>query len=112
MDDASYAVNQPLKDALMNYTPTVVAIGSGFTDTTTDPVVTTETTKQTTVTTTTTTVSVSQDTSATATTVTTRDTTPTTPDVPVEGDIFCSPDGKGSGTSEKDPASVTDASPS
>ena len=109
VDDASYAVNQPLKDALMNYTPTVVAIGSGFTDTTTDPVVTTETTKQTTVTTTTTTVSVSQDTSATATTVTTRDTTPTTPDVPVEGDIFCSPDGKGSGTSEKDPASVTDA---
>ena len=109
VDDASYAVNQPLQDALMNYTPTVVAIGSGFTDTTTDPVVTTETTKQTTVTTTTTTVSVSQDTSATATTVTTRDTTPTTPDVPVEGDIFCSPDGKGSGTSEKDPASVTDA---
>ena len=27
----------------------------------------------------------------------------------MEGDIFCSPDGKGSGTSEKDPASVTDA---
>ena len=109
-DDTSYAVNQELKDALMSYKPTVVAIGSGFTDSGSDPVVTTETAKQTTVTTVNTTVSVSKDTSATAaTTATTKATVPTTPDVPSAGDIFCAPDGKGSGDSEKDPASVTDA---
>ena len=107
VDDTSYAVNQALKDALVNYKSSIVAIGSGFTDSTTDPVVTTEETKTTTVTTT---VSVSKDTTATAlTTATTKNTTPTTPDVPVAGDIFCSPTGTGSGSSEKDPASVTDA---
>lgn len=107
VDDTSYAVNQALKDALVNYKSSIVAIGSGFTDSTTDPVVTTEETKTTTVTTT---VSVSKDTTATAlTTATTKNTTPTTPDVPVAGDIFCSPAGTGSGSSEKDPASVTDA---
>ena len=107
VDDTSYAVNQALKDALVNYKSSIVAIGSGFTDSTTDPVVTTEETKTTTVTTT---VSVSKDTTATAlTTATTKNTTPTTPDVPVAGDIFCSPTGIGSGSSEKDPASVTDA---
>lgn len=37
VDDASYAVNQALKDALVNYKPTVIAIGGGFTDNTSDP---------------------------------------------------------------------------
>ena len=41
VDDASYAVNQALKDALVNYKPTVIAIGGGFTDNTSDPIVTT-----------------------------------------------------------------------
>lgn len=101
VDDASYAVNTALKAALTSYDDSIVAIGSGFTDNT-DPVTTTTTsqTLQTTTTTVTTTVSSKQTASATTT---------KTPDVPTTGDIFCSPTGTGSGASESDPASVTDA---
>ena len=111
VDDASYAVNQALKNALVNYKPTVIAIGGGFTDNTSDPIVTTATTAVSNTTTTTkTTVSVTAS-STGATTVSTmgRVTVPTTPDVPAAGDIFCSPNGTGSGDSEKDPTSVTNA---
>ena len=111
VDDASYAVNQALKDALVNYKPTVIAIGGGFTDNTSDPIVTTATTAVSNTTTTTkTTVSVTaSSTGATTVSTTGRVTAPTTPDVPAAGDIFCSPNGTGSGDSEKDPTSVTNA---
>ena len=111
VDDASYAVNQALKNALVNYKPTVIAIGGGFTDNTTDPIVTTATTAVSNTTTTTkTTVSVTaSSTGATTVSTTGRVTVPTTPDVPAAGDIFCSPNGTGSGDSEKDPTSVTNA---
>ena len=111
VDDASYAVNQALKNALVNYKPTVIAIGGGFTDNTTDPIVTTATTAVSNTTTTTkTTVSVTaSSTGATTVSTTGRVTAPTTPDVPAAGDIFCSPNGTGSGDSEKDPTSVTNA---
>lgn len=101
VDDASYAVNTALKAALTSYDDTIVAIGSGFTDNT-DPITTTTTDQplQTTTTTVTTTVSSNQ----TAVTTNTK-----APDVPTAGDIFCSPTGSGSGESESDPASVTDA---
>ena len=111
VDDASYAVNQALKNALVNYKPTVIAIGGGFTDNTSDPIVTTATTAVSNTTTTTkTTVSVTaSSTGATTVSTTGRVTAPTTPDVPAAGDIFCSPNGTGSGDSEKDPTSVTNA---
>ena len=111
VDDASYAVNQALKNALVNYKPTVIAIGGGFTDNTSDPIVTTATTVVSNTTTTTkTTVSVTaSSTGATTVSTTGRVTVPTTPDVPAAGDIFCSPNGTGSGDSEKDPTSVTNA---
>ena len=111
VDDASYAVNQALKNALVNYKPTVIAIGGGFTDNTSDPIVTTATTAVSNTTTTTkTTVSVTaSSTGATTVSTTGRVTVPTTPDVPAAGDIFCSPNGTGSGDSEKDPTSVTNA---
>lgn len=108
VDDASYAVNNALKQALVNYKPTVIAIGSGFSENT-DPVVTTEVTTGSTLetTTVTTTVTASSEKPATVTTMGTA--APVTPDVPAAGDIFCAPNGTGSGESEKDPASVTDA---
>ena len=111
VDDTSYAVNQALKEALVNYKPTVIAIGEGFTDDTSDPIVTTTTTAVSNTTTTTkTTVSVvTSSTGATTVSTTGKVTTPTTPDVPAAGDIFCSPTGTGSGDSEKDPTSVTNA---
>ena len=111
VDDASYDVNQALKNALVNYKPTVIAIGGGFTDNTSDPIVTTATTAVSNTTTTTkTTVSVTaSSTGATTVSTTGRVTAPTTPDVPAAGDIFCSPNGTGSGDSEKDPTSVTNA---
>ena len=111
VDDTSYAVNQALKEALVNYKPTVIAIGEGFTDDTSDPIVTTTTTAVSNTTTTTkTTVSVvTSNTGATTVSTTGKVTTPTTPDVPAAGDIFCSPTGTGSGDSEKDPTSVTNA---
>lgn len=111
VDDASYAVNQALKNALVNYKSTVIAIGGGFTDNTSDPIVTTATTAVSNTTTTTkTTVSVTaSSTGATTVSTTGRVTAPTTPDVPAAGDIFCSPNGTGSGDSEKDPTSVTNA---
>lgn len=111
VDDASYDVNQALKNALVNYKPTVIAIGGGFTDNTSDPIVTTATTAVSNTTTTTkTTVSVTaSSTGATTVSTTGRVTVPTTPDVPAAGDIFCSPNGTGSGDSEKDPTSVTNA---
>lgn len=102
VDDASYAVNQALKDALVAYDDSILAIGSGFTSNT-DPITTTTTaeTQQTTKGTTTT-VSVTSNGQGTAVT-----TAP--PDVVKDGDIFCAPNGKGSGKSESDPADVVSA---
>ncbi len=54
-DDEDYSVNTELMAALVSYTSSVVAIGSGFTDDTSDTVFTTTTTTTTTATTTTTT---------------------------------------------------------
>lgn len=101
VDDESYDVNQELMAALKAYKSSVVAIGSGFTDDTQEPTTTTEP-AQTTVTTT---VSVE----TTTTQGTAAVTTAPIPDTPQEGDIFCAPNGSGSGTSESDPTSVTNA---
>lgn len=111
VDDKSYDVNEALMAALQAYKSPVVAIGSGFTDDTTEPITTTTVseTPGTTVTTVTTTVSAEQTTSAITTATSKTTITPIEPDVPQDGDIFCSPTGKGSGTSESDPASVVDA---
>ncbi|MDE5753900.1 MAG: right-handed parallel beta-helix repeat-containing protein [Oscillospiraceae bacterium] len=106
VDDESYAVNQALKDTLVAYDDRIVAIGSGFTDST-DPSATEPTTPQ-----------------------------PTTPQPtdpkPIETDpveqptkapdptdpvvtpsyssvIYAAPDGKGSGKTTADPAGVLDA---
>ncbi|MCD7960082.1 MAG: right-handed parallel beta-helix repeat-containing protein [Ruminococcus sp.] len=93
-DDTDYSVNTELMAVLTSYSSSVIAIGSGFTDSTEEPDTTT------TITTTTNTAS----TAASATT-----TAMTTEDVVTDGDIFCSPDGTGSGETASDPATVTDA---
>ncbi len=102
VDDSSSDVNTALKSALVAYDDSIVAIGSGFTSST-DPITTTTTAEtQQTAKSTTTTVSVTSNGLGTAVT-----TTP--PDVVKDGDIFCAPNGKGSGKSESDPADVVSA---
>lgn len=103
VDDESYDVNQDLKDALVAYDDSIIAIGSGFTDNTETPTTTTTTQTTTTGAEITTTVSTSGQATVTQPPVV------TTPVEPEAGDIFCSPDGKGSGASESDPTSVEDA---
>ncbi len=49
-DDESYAVNQALKDAIVNYKSTIIAVGSGFKEDNTDPPAVSSTTTVTTVT--------------------------------------------------------------
>lgn len=92
-DDTDYSVNTELMAVLTSYSSSVIAIGSGFTDSTEEPDTTT---------TTTTTIN-------TASTAASTTTTATTEDVVTDGDIFCSPDGTGSGETASDPATVIDA---
>lgn len=101
-DDADYAVNSSLMSQLQSYKSSVIAIGSGFTDST-DPKETT-TPAQTTAPIVTTAKVTTEGTAVAQTTVATK-----APDQPSDGDIFCAPNASGSGATEKDPASVTDA---
>ncbi len=77
--DESSSVDTGLKEALRAYTSSVVAIGSGFSDSTS-----------------------SSGSSSSGSSTTTDDTV-------TDGDIFCSPTGTGSGSSENDPTSVETA---
>lgn len=108
VDDASYAVNQALKNALVAYKGTVVAIGGNFTDddTPASPPTTTET--QPTVTTVTTTTAAP----AQTTTTTTPEVPPTSGvKAPFSGDkvIFASPNGGGDGKTKETPTDVRTA---
>lgn len=100
VDDESYAVNQALKDALVAYDDSIIAIGSGFQDADT-PITTQPTT--TTVTTVTTTVTQPSQTTTTA--------KPVTPSNPVVGNnvIYVSPSGNGDGKSIDNPTDVLTA---
>lgn len=92
VDDTDSDVNEELMSALQSYTSGVVAIGSGFSTSSEEDDTT------------------SSDTSASDTSSSdTSNTSSTDTDTYTEGDIFCSPDGDGSGTSIDDPASVLDA---
>ncbi|MCM1007763.1 MAG: right-handed parallel beta-helix repeat-containing protein [Ruminococcus flavefaciens] len=100
VDDESYAVNDGLKAALVNYKPTVVAIGSGFKEDSSVP----PTSSSTTTTTTTTTTS--------KTPIVTTVTTPNqNPSQPVTGPdvIYASPKGGGDGKSINTPTDVLSA---
>ena len=106
VDDASYAVNDALKSALVNYKDTITAIGSGFTDdnTAAPVVVSTTTTSNTPV--------VTNITTTTTSTVTTATTTQTPGVVtPVTGGnvIYASPNGGGDGKTVSTPTDVLTA---
>lgn len=96
-DDASYAVNEGLKAALVAYTSSITTIGSGFQSG--GSVITTTTTSNTTITTITTTKG------GTTTTVPAGTTTKPTP---VEGALYCAPGATGSGTMA-DPMNIYEA---
>lgn len=101
VDDESYAVNQALKDTLVAYKDSIVAIGSGFTDSTDTPIPT-ESTEPT------------QATDKTEPTQATDKTEPTAPtQAPVTPSysevIYASPNGTGSGKSVSDPANALSA---
>ena len=101
VDDESYAVNDGLKAALVNYKPTVVAIGSGFKEDSSVPPTSSSTTTTTTTTTTT-----------SKTPIVTTVTTPNqNPSQPVTGPdvIYASPKGGGDGTSMNTPTDVLSA---
>ena len=111
--DESYAVDEKLKAALVAYKDTIVAIGSGFTDST-DPTKTTEASETPT--------APSEDPKPSEQTPSEEQPSqdPVEPDKPSDpvlpsGDaeysqiIFASPDGTGSGKTESDPTNVTDA---
>ena len=97
VDDESYAVNTALKAALVAYKDSIVAIGSGFSDST-DPTATTAPQETTTVATNNTTA----DTTTKTTTATTKATTAQTP-ASFSQIIYVSPNGSGSGASASDP---------
>ncbi len=98
-DDTSYAVNDELMVALQAYTPSVIAIGSGFTSDSGTAATTTTTT-----TTTTTAAAVTTTVTTTAATVTTTQTPVTGADV-----IYCSPSGGGDGKTISTPTDVLTA---
>ena len=100
--DESYAVDTALKAALVAYKDSIVAIGSGFTDST-DPTATTEPPATTATTTTTATTAPAQSTEQT--------TVVTAPPAQVDYAqiIFASPNGTGSGKTEADPTDVLTA---
>ncbi|HAP79734.1 MAG TPA: silent information regulator protein Sir2 [Ruminococcus sp.] len=98
VDDESYAVNDALKSALVNYDDSIIAIGSGFKEDSGDtPAVTTVTTATTKI----------QTTTTTATTTKPAGTT----QAPVVGSdvIYCSPTGNGDGKSIDNPTDVLSA---
>ena len=107
--DASYAVNTALKAALVAYKDSIVAIGSGFTDST-DPSATTPT--ETTPATTPTQPAQTEPTKPAQTEPTQpAQTDPVNPQPSANytGVIFASPDGKGSGKTENDPTDALTA---
>ena len=94
VDDESYAVNQPLKDALLSYDDSILAIGSGFKDDNTNPpVVTTISTVQP---------------PQTTTTVTTAPPV-VNPPVVTDNVIYASPNGKGDGKTADTPTDALTA---
>jgi len=98
VDDESYAVNTGLKNALTNYKPAVVAIGSGFKeDSGSQPVVTTITTANPQI--------------KTTITTTTSKQQPIVTNAPVTGSsvIYCSPKGGGDGKTISTPTDVITA---
>ncbi|MDE6088731.1 MAG: right-handed parallel beta-helix repeat-containing protein, partial [Oscillospiraceae bacterium] len=109
VDDESYDVNQALKDLLVKYNDRIIAIGSGFTDST-DPSATEATTPQ--PTDPQPTESKPVETDATEAPKPT-DPTPTDSNPTVKPSyssvIYAAPDGKGSGKTTDDPAGVLDA---
>ncbi len=106
--DASYAVDDALKAALVSYKDSIVAIGSGFSDST-DPTATTAPSTTTAPKETTTTKTTETSAKPDESTATTK--TPETPSDPANYTqvIYASPDGSGSGKTENDPTSFTDA---
>ncbi|MBP3242518.1 MAG: right-handed parallel beta-helix repeat-containing protein [Ruminococcus sp.] len=96
VDDASYAVNDALKAAIVSYKDSIVAIGSGFSESAdVTPVVTDIQTTTTT-------------TAAPAVTTTTTTAASVTP-VATGDVIYASPDGKGDGKSMSNPTDVLSA---
>ncbi len=95
--DASYTVDTALKAALVAYDDKIVAIGSGFTDKTSDPV-TTEPAQTT---------APAQTTTENKTTTVATQTPAVTPSYSQV--IYAAPDATGSGKSASDPAGVLDA---
>ncbi|MDE7363852.1 MAG: hypothetical protein K2N27_03035, partial [Ruminococcus sp.] len=96
VDDASYAVNTALKSALVAYKDSIVAIGSGFKEDSSNLPVSTTTTAP----------------KATTTTVTTTNApASTTTATPATGEkvIYASPDGKGDGKTMQTPTNVLSA---
>lgn len=103
VDDTSYAVNEALKAALVAYKDSIVAIGSGFKEDSSNPPTTTATTTK----------------APVVTTVTTVVDTPTTTtpsgstgvDTPVSGSnvIYASPNGSGDGKTVNTPTDVLTA---
>ena len=102
VDDVSYAVNQGLKSALVNYKSSIVAIGSGFKEDNSNPPVVT------TVTVTTASTPVTTVSSAVSTTQNTTSTSSQQGTVTASEVIFCAPNGNGDGT-YSNPASVQSA---
>lgn len=95
VDDASYAVNQALKDALVAYDDSIVAVGSGFREDSGEPAVTTT--------------NITPVTPAkSTTTVKPVSTQPVTPVVGTDV-IYCSPKGGGDGSSIDKPTDVLSA---
>lgn len=103
-DDESYAVNQALKDAIVKYDDSIIAIGSGFTDST-------DTTEPTTPVESETVESQPSETDPVQPSETdpVQPTNPVVPPVSGENIIFASPDGKGSGKTADDPTDVLSA---
>jgi pectate lyase len=91
VDDASYAINTELMQKLVSYSSSVIAIGSGFTDSTE---ASTET---------------SADTTTAPTESTTEQTSASTEQTSYSQVIYCAPDASGSGKSTADPADVMTA---
>ncbi|MBR0485477.1 MAG: right-handed parallel beta-helix repeat-containing protein, partial [Oscillospiraceae bacterium] len=100
VDDESYAVNEALKAALVAYKDSIVAIGSGFTDST-DPTATTAPQE--------TTATSTETTKTTTATETTAEPAGTQAPANYAQIIYASPNGSGSGSSASDPTDVLTA---
>ena len=100
VDDESYAVNEALKAALVAYKDSIVAIGSGFSDST-DPSATTAPVS--------TTAPATNNTTLPTTETTKTTTAGTTAPANYAEIIYASPSGKGSGSSASDPTDVLTA---